>query len=275
MATTPQISAATKARRQRTFRDTYGPWALITGASDGIGKAAATRLAGDGLNVVLVARRRQELEALARELQAVNSIQTRVLACDLADPACQRAVGTDTEALDIGVVVLAAGYGIAGDFAATDADGDDDVIAVNISAVTRLAHTFVPRLVARGRGGMVLFGSLLAWQGVPGHATYAASKAFVQSLSEALHLELKPHGVDVLCVAPGPVHSGFASRAGMTMTTAVQPDVVAAAIVSGLGHRGTAVPGALSKLLTYSLAALPRLLRSRILGRVITSMRTP
>ena len=92
------------------------------------------------------------------------------------------------------------------------------------------------------RAGIVLFGSLLGWQGVPRQANYAATKGYVQALGEGLHAELKPHGVDVLCVAPGPVHSGFANRAGMTMPSATTPDVVASSVWTTLGRRTTVVP---------------------------------
>ena len=98
------------------------------------------------------------------------------------------------------------------------------LIAVNITAVMRLAHTFAGRLAARGKGGIVLFGSIVGWQGVPGQANYSASKAYVQSLAEGLHDDLKPLGVDVLAVAPGPVDSGFGARAGLAMGSATSPE---------------------------------------------------
>lgn len=110
--------------------------------------------------------------------------------------------------------------------------------------------------------------------GVSGQANYAATKAYVQSLAEGLHAELKPHGVDVLCVAPGPVHTGFAARAGMSMKSAATPDQVARVAWSGLGRRGTVVPGLQAKVMTAGLKSLPRWVRSIILGRVMESMRT-
>ncbi len=145
---------------------------------------------------------------------------------------------------------------------------------MNITAVTSLSHTFAGRLAARGKGGIVLFGSIVGWQGVPGQANYAASKAYVQSLAEGLHDELGPHGVDVLAVAPGPVDSGFGARAGLTMTSATSPDVVATAALDALGRRRTVIPGARGKFLTSALTPLPRRIRSRILGKVIAGMRT-
>ena len=118
-----------------------------------------------------------------------------------------------------------------------------------------------------------MFGSVLGWQGVPGQANYAATKAYVQALAEGLHSELKPQGVDVLCVAPGPVHTGFAARAGMTFASATTPDVVAAATWAGLGRRVTVVPGLQAKVMTGALKTLPRSVRSLVLARVMASMR--
>lgn len=147
------------------------------------------------------------------------------------------------------------------------------MIAVNITAVAQLTHTLSGRMVNRGRGGVVLFGSILGWQGVAGQANYAATKAYVQSLAEGLHRELAPLGVDVLSVAPGPVNSGFGDRAGLTMTSAESPDVVAAGALRALGRRATVVPGARGTFLTVSLRMLPRRLRTLILTRVMADMR--
>jgi len=251
----------------------YGPWALITGASDGIGKALADQIAAAGINVVLVARNEVRLRALAADLETRHGIETAVLAADLADPDAVAQVETSTSGLDVGLVVLAAGFGTTGTFLETSLADEIALIAVNISAVSRLSHTLAGRLAGRGRAGIVLFGSIVGWQGVPGQANYAASKAYVQSLAEGLHDELEPHGVDVLSVAPGPVASGFGARAGLAMNGATAPEVVATATLTALGRRRTVIPGARGKFLTSALRPLPRRLRSLILGRVIAGMR--
>jgi short-subunit dehydrogenase len=127
-------------------------------------------------------------------------------------------------------------------------------------------------MVARGRGGLVLMSSLLAFQGVPRAANYAATKAYIQSLAEGLRKELAPHGVDVIASAPGPIHSGFARRAGMSMSMGQRPSAVARTTLLALGRRATVRPGWLSKLLELSLAFLPRRGRSWILARVMAGM---
>lgn len=252
--------------------DRYGPWALITGASDGIGQAAARHLAAAGVHVVLVARRESALRALAEDLERSHHVQTRVVAVDLSRPSGAGEVAEACAGVDVGLVVLAAGFGAAGPFLESPAATAVEMIGVNVGAVTVLAHVMGARLAARGRGGIVLFGSILGWQGVPGQAVYAATKAYVQALAEGLHGELAGHGVDVVAAAPGPVHTGFAARAGMTMGSATTPEVVAAGALRKLGRGVTAVPGAQSRLLTLALAPLPRRARTAILGRVVAGM---
>ncbi len=257
------------------MRSGYGPWALVTGASDGIGRALAFHIAAAGINVVLAARREGALQALAAELVAAHGIETIVAPVDLTEPGAADTIEDLTSRLDVGLVVLAAGFGTTGTVLETPLAAELDLLAVNVTAVMHLSHTFARRLVDRGRGGIVLFGSIVGWQGVPGQANYAASKAYVQALAEGLHDELGPQGVDVIAVAPGPVDSGFGQRAGLTMTSTTTPDIVAEAALTALGRRRTVVPGVRGKVLTSSLAPLSRRMRSRILGRVIHGMRTP
>lgn len=250
----------------------YGPWALVTGASDGIGKAFALELARSGINVALAARRRTELEMLAEELKAAHGVDTLVVACDLSTQSGIDAVMNATSDLDVGLLVAAAGFGTSGPILHSNLGQERDMLAVNCAALFELCVHFGRRFAARGRGGMVLMSSLVGWQGTP-HAThYAATKAYVQSLAEGMRVELKGSGVDVLASAPGPVHSGFAARADMRMSVAASPADVARASLGALGRKTTVVPGAFSKLLTYSLAMLPRVARTFVIGRVMRGM---
>jgi short-subunit dehydrogenase len=255
-----------------TFLQRHGPWALVTGASDGIGRACAEQLATRGMNLVLVARRREHLDALAAGLQARHGVACRVVAADLSELAAVQALADQTAALDIGLLVAAAGFGSSGPFVEDPLAEALAMTQLNATGLMALCRHIAPRLVARGRGGLVLFSSVVAFQGVPGSALYAATKAFVQTLAEGLHAELAPLGVDVLAVAPGPVHTGFAARAGLQMGLALTPDVVAAQTLRALGRQVTVRPGWLSKLLGWSLATAPRPLRVHIMGRVMAGM---
>ncbi|MGV3525092.1 MAG: SDR family NAD(P)-dependent oxidoreductase [Candidatus Sericytochromatia bacterium] len=254
------------------FKQRYGPWALVTGASSGIGRALARELAAAGLNLVLVGRNRAALEALAAELQT-PTLALRVLEIDLAQPTALPTIAEATRDLDVGLLIAAAGFGSSGPFLSAPLEQELELLQVNCAALMALSWWFGGRFVARGSGGLVLLSSIVAFQGTPYSAHYGASKAYVQALAEALQIELGPQGVDVLAAAPGPTHSGFAARAGMKMGQAMRADDLAIPILAGLGRRGTVLPGGLSKLLHYSLSTLPRPLRVRLMGRIMSGMR--
>jgi uncharacterized protein len=259
-------------RAHDRLRQRYGPWAVVTGASDGIGREFAVRLAEAGIHVVLVARRKDRLEELAGELSAAHRVEARVVAVDLGSAGGIDDVLAHTRGLEVGLLVASAGFGSSGPFIEANLADELAMIDVNCRAVAALSHDFCRRFVAQGRGGLVLLSSLVAFQGVPRAANYAATKAYVQSLSEALRLELKPHRVDVVAAAPGPIRSGFAARASMTMGLAQTPRDVAGATLRALGRSGTVRPGWLSKLLEFALMVLPRWGRVRMMGVVMAGM---
>ena len=257
---------------EHAFLEQYGPWALVTGASDGIGLAFAERLGALGFRLVIAARREERLRQLAEELASAHGTATRVVAADLGTTHGLAAVDSATADLDVGLLVAAAGYGTSGPLIEANSERERNMLDVNCFAPLHQCAVYGKRFTLRGRGGIILMSSLLAWQGVPRSAHYAATKAWVQTLAEGLRRELAPNGVDVLASAPGPVSSGFAARAGMKMSVAAAPATVAEQSLAALGHTGTVVPGALSKLLTYSVLPLPRFLRTRILERVMAGM---
>ena len=257
---------------QIEFKQQYGPWAVITGASDGIGYAFAQQLAEIGLNLVLVARRGDRLNELAAVLRQQHKTETLVLPADLSTPEGLAGVHSATEKLDVGLFVASAGYGTSGPLIQANLDHERNMLDVNCFAVLHQSVMFSRRFSRRKRSGIILMASLVGWQGTPQAAHYAATKAYVQSLAEAMSVEFKKLNIDVLASAPGPVHSGFADRADMRMGAAITPDIVARASLRALGKTGTVIPGGLSKLLTYSLLPLPRTLRARILAQVMGGM---
>ena len=258
--------------RAPKFLRRYGPWAVVTGASDGIGREMAHWLARAGLHLVLVARRETILQELAEEISQAHGVETRVLAANLArEGACEQ-VFEQTSDLDLGLLVACAGFGTSGPLIEADLGREQGMVDVNCRAVLTLSLLYGRHFAAQGRGGLVLMSSLLAFQGVPRAANYAATKAYVQSLAEGLQQELAPLGVDVLASAPGPIHSGFAARANMKMGFALRPDAVAQATFRALGRKTTVRPGWLSKFLEASLATLPRWGRIRVLAQVMGGM---
>jgi len=256
----------------RPFARKYGPWALVTGASDGIGHAFAVELAQRGVNVVLVARRQPQLEQLATLLTVAHGVQCQVVVANLSHPEGVQQVLAATAALDVGLVVCAAGFGTSGPFLKNDLPTELDMLQVNCGALTALSWGMGQRLVQRGRGGLVLLSSVVAFQGVARSAHYAATKAYVQTLSEGLREEWSGLGVHVLAVAPGPVRSGFAARSQMRMAQAEDPRVVARASLDALGHTGTVRPGFLAKLLGHALGVTPRWGRVKVMGKVMAGM---
>jgi len=254
------------------FTTSYGAWAVVTGATSGIGLEFARQLASRGQNVVLVARREELLHDVARDLETAYGVKTLGLPRDLSQGDSHENLLEATRDLDAGLLVAAAGFGTAGAFFDISDELERQMISVNCTEVVRQCRDFGRRFARRGAGGIVLMSSLLAFQGVPRSTTYAATKAFVQSLAEGLREEFKPLGVAVIASAPGPVRSGFETRANMRMKMGVTPAVVAEETIAKLGRSGTVVPGGLSKILTYSLSGLGRRMRTAILGSVMADM---
>ena len=254
------------------FLSKYGKWAVVTGASSGIGRAMVQELAEAGLNLVLVARREAELKQLAAEIAASHGVQLRVLAADLAIREEVQRIEEETGGLDVGLLVAAAGFGTSGDFIDGNLEDELSMLNVNCRAVMELSLHFGRRLVQRGRGGIILFGSLVGYQGTPRAAHYAATKAYIQTFAEGLNREMAPKGVDVLASAPGPVLSGFGERARMQMGLAEKPARVARVTLAALGRQMTVTPGLISKFLTWSLMTAPRRLRVSIMGQIMGGM---
>ncbi len=250
----------------------YGPTALVTGASDGIGREFARELSVLGFDLIIVARRVDKLRELADELRTSHGTTSLVVAADLGAAGDVDRVLAEAAKHDVGLFVAAAGFGTSGKLLDQPVAAELDMIDVNCRAVVAMTHAIGRRMASRGSGGIVLMSSLLAFQGVPRATTYAATKAFIQSFAEGLRTELKPLGVDVIASAPGPIASGFAGRANMTMGLAQPPTAVARTTLMALGRRTTVRPGWLAKALEWSLAPLPRRGRVSILAQVMRGM---
>lgn len=250
----------------------YGPAAIVTGASDGIGEAFARDLARRGYDLVLVARREDRLLELTRELASAYGVKASVIAADLGRPQDVSRVIDESRRFDIGLLVAAAGFGTSGPFLDQPVEPELDMIDVNCRAVAALTHEFGRRFADRGKGGIVLMSSLVAFQGVPRAANYAATKAYVQSLAEGLRTELSPLGVHVVACAPGPIASGFAARANMVMTMSDPPSAVARETIDKMARKGIVRPGRLAKLLEAAFTGVPRWGRVKIMTKVMQGM---
>lgn len=189
------------------FHDSYGPVALITGASSGIGWAFAEELAERGFDLVLTARRTDRLEQLAERLRTEHGTRSRIVAADLAEASAPAALLAATAGTGIGLVVSNAGFNIKGAFESKDAAHMAKMLTVNCHAPMQLAHGFLPRLKARGRGGIIFTSSVEGLIGCPYSTAYSASKALVVALGEGLWGELLDTGIDVLTLCPGATES--------------------------------------------------------------------
>lgn len=255
------------------FSSRYGPWAVVTGASSGIGEAIARELAARGLDLVLCARRKDRLEALASELTSRHGARARVVEVDLARPDFLPVIEDATRDLDVGLLVNNAGFGDKGPFVGSDIDLHLRMLATNCRAPLVLAHAFAPRLVARGRGGVLFTSSTAAFQGLPFSAHYAATKGYDLQLAEGLWYELRPAGVDVVALCPGPVDTEGPRRTGVNAAKVpieiMDPRTVAVAGLDALGGGPLAVPGVTNRLLHLLVKLVPRRVATAVSGRMI------
>jgi uncharacterized protein len=198
------------------LREWAGNWALVTGASAGIGQALAEELAQGGTNLVLTARRKERLESLAEQLQATYKIKAAILAADLAQSSAPEAIFEFTQArgLEIDLLVNNAGFGQYGEFHAVERQRLLEMVQVNCAAVVHLTRLYLPAMVAKRRGDVLIVASTASFQAVPYISTYAATKAFDLYLAEALAEEMKPYGIRVCALCPGTTASEFHEVAG-------------------------------------------------------------
>jgi short-subunit dehydrogenase len=255
----------------RRLKSKYGNWVLITGATSGIGKELALKFGEAGFNLVLTGRRVTLLDELCTYLFDHYQVEAISAPGDLSKKEGVLSLIRNMDHLPIGIAVLNAGYATSGAFAQSDIESQVNMLDVNCEALLRLTHYFAQKMTATKQGAIVLMSSMLAFQGAPNAAHYAATKAYVQSLGEGLALELKPKGVDVLCAAPGPVESGFAERADMQMGKSMKPEDVGVPIIRAIGKKTTVLPGFLTKFLIYNLRLTPKWARIRIMGMVMES----
>jgi uncharacterized protein len=250
----------------------YGKWTVVTGASSGIGREIAIYLAELGFNLVLIARSEDKLKALGEELAAKYDTKTLVLPHDLSQRSAISDILKQTENLDVGMLVAAAGFGSSGPLLKTNILNELDMLAINCAVPLEMSYSFGERFAKQKRGGIILFSSVLGFQGAPNSANYAATKGYIQCLGEGLYVELNPHNVDVLISAPGPVATGFAEVADMKMSLVANPKEVAHATVNALGKTMTIRPGKLAKFLGWSLMTAPRRIRVSIVKVIMDGM---
>jgi hypothetical protein len=245
--------------------------ALVTGASAGLGVEFARQLSARGHRLVLAARRKERLDDLARELG-----NARAVAIDLSKTNASAKLMADIEAHGemVDLLVNNAGFGLIGRFAELDAKREQQMIDLNVGALTELCRAVAPAMIRRKSGGILNIASTAAFQPGPKMAVYFATKAFVLSLTEAIHEELKPHGIKVSCLCPGPTRTEFGEVAGFNGNglfdrIAMRADDVVRIGLNGLEkNRAVVVTGLLNKLVAASTRLTPRSVTRKIAGSI-------
>lgn len=252
----------------------FGPWAIVTGASAGIGEAFARQLAANGLNLVLVARRAHLLERLGSELAAAHGIEYRVAALDLMDEGFFPALEAVTKHLEIGLLISNAGTGIPGEFLSIPRADLLGIVNLNVVAHLHLTHHYGRQMAQRGRGGIVLVSAMGAPYGIPYMANDSATKSYVNSLGQALNHEFKQHGINVTVVLPGPTKTPVLDKFGFTdKDMPVKPMSAEQCVTEGLNalkaNRPSYVTGALFRVMD---AIMPPSVIRYMNGRMFSSI---
>jgi len=257
-----------------TLRDRYGEWALVTGASAGLGTEFARALARDGVSVALTARRADRLQALAAELERSHGVRTQVVPVDLAANDGADLLATAVAGLPIGILVNNAGIGYAGRFDKLDAERLRRMVQLNCTAPVVLTSRLLPGMLQRGRGAVVVTGSIAGHQPLPLHGVYSATKAFDRFFGEALWADLRGTGVDVLVLEPGATATEFQVAAGEIAHEGDAPADVVAVALAALGKQPTVIAGWMNWVRAQASRFLPSTVVMRVAGQ-ITSAWTP
>jgi short-subunit dehydrogenase len=257
------------------LRQRYGEWALVTGASSGIGAAFARALARDGVSCVLTARREDRLRSLADELEKRHQVATRVVTLDLGVRGGADQLAEAVSDLEISILVNNAGFGCAGPFEKQDRERMHAMVELNCMAPTALTASLLPGMCERGRGAVIMVGSIAGSQPLPLHALYSGTKAFVNILGESLWGELQGSGVDCLAVLPGTTETEFQAVSGELPHGGESADSVVAKSLDALGRKPSLIPGVYNWLRgNAGTRLLPRSVLA-IAARIVMARRIP
>lgn len=236
----------------------YGPWAMITGASSGIGEQFAYQLAENNFNIVLVARSESKLSDVKNNILGKTHVNVKIIAVDLAIEECIDQMISATTDIDIGLVVHSAGYAITGNFAENELEAELGMLSVNCIAPLKLTHYYSNKMMLRKKGGVIFLSSIVGFTAVEKWAGYSATKAYNLLFAESLSYELAAYNIDVMVLCPGPTDTAFFERCGLAPGKGANPvDVVRVALCK-LGKKNIVTPGFWNKYNIFWSYLLPR-----------------
>jgi len=251
------------------YKEKYGEWALITGASSGIGEEFARRLAQQGMNIILVARRRNLLSKLALEIKQNFKVKTLIVCLDLTKDESYLKLFDKVGDREIGLLINNAGFGSIGQFDKIDTEHEMSMVKLNCVAPTVITHYFVEPMIERKKGAIIFLGSVAGFYPVPFMTTYAATKVFNSYLGIALWFELKKHNIDVLSLNPGGTTTGFQRIAKTTTGPFVRtPHEVVTTALKSLGKRHSVIDGFPNKIMVGFSKIVPSKLLVTITGNL-------
>ena len=258
---------------RKVTKERFGEWAVITGASSGIGREMARQVAKRGINTLLVARSEDVLQTLAEEIEKQNGVETRVVAADLTQEAEVQKVIEVSDGLEVGLLINSAGYALTGEFADNSLDDELGMLNVNLKAPLILSHHFAKQMRERKKGGILFLSSIMALAGAAKWANYNATKAHNLVLAEGLAQELKKDNIRVTTLILGPVKSGFQERSHtQSPFFAMSAQRVAKYGLWMLGCRRVYVVGFVNKLIALSTRLNPRVLNTIIFSSVVNKL---
>lgn len=251
------------------LRDTYGEWALVTGASSGLGEMFSRRLVAAGMNVVLVARRKDRLEQLADELTEKNNIQTRIICADLSDEEETKAIISAVDDLEIGMLVNNAGIMNTGNFLDNNLDDEIQLINTNCKSFIILTHGLANKMKDRNKGALIFLSSLAAVSAISRWGNYAASKGFGLQFAEAIDAELKNYNIDVMALCPGMTRTELIKISKFNNLMTMDADVVVDIALNKLGKTNVVVPGIMNKINFFLTRLNPRFINTKIFSTIV------
>ena len=251
------------------FSSRYGPWAVVAGASEGLGAEFAKQLAESGVNLLLIARQAELLSVVAEDIRCRHGVEVRCLVQDLADTELARILQEATADLEVGIIIYNAAYVPTGRFTEMDPDSLEQLVRVNVQGPVTMVRALTPAMCERSRGAIVLVSSLAGMQGSPGVAAYAASKAFNTILAEGLWAELGERNIDVIVSCAGAMPTpGYQRTFNMDAPGMLDPAVVAKRTLRALGRGPRFIPGAINRMAAFlTTRLLPRKAAIQVIGR--------